>query len=359
MSTTIEVPRGLDKLSPEEERLMESMRDDIPAPETPAATPEPAAAPAAPAAETTEDFEIEVPEAPEATPTADRRGNMVPQQALHQSREKLKAEIAARAKVEAELAAERAQRAQDAAVLQARVDMIAKVAEMQQPAPVPTSTAPVAEELPDVNTDPIGHFRAANQQQQKQIEALTGMVRGQQEVQQQAQRAAQLRQWGEAQELAFEAQEPSYREAMGFLRQQRHDELAELGITNPAAREEIIGKDVAEIALRAQQRGINFAEQLYKVSQKRGFVKAAPAAPVAPALPALDPDDDIDVPAPVARAERIARGRENSTTIGSLGSAPPARLSVEKIANMPEKDFAVFIERYKDNPAALRQLMGE
>jgi hypothetical protein len=61
---------------------------------------------------------------------------------------------------------------------------------------------------------------------------------------------------------------------------------------------------------------------------------------------------------PDARAARVAAGRENSMTIGSLGSAPPARLSVEKIANMSEADFAKFITRFEGNPNALRDLMG-
>ena len=353
MSATIETPRGLDSLTPDEQRLMESMREDAPAPDEPAA-PEPVAPVAAPAAETTEDFEIDLPEAAPAAP--EPRQTTVPQQALHEERLKRRAAEKLIAEKEALLAAAATAQEKDKAVLQARLDMLA--AAMQVPPPAPTAAPPIVEEpLPDENTDPVGYFKALTSKLQKTVETQGAMLTGFTEQQRQAQAATELRNWGVAQEQAFEASEPAYREAMTWLQKSRHEELTAIGIIDPAERQRIINGDVTSIAVTAKNAGANFAERLFKAAQTRGWQKKVAAAPLEPAVippleaatPAVDPD---------ARAARIAAGRENSTTIGSLGSAPPARLSVEKIANMSEADFAKFIQRFEGNPNALRDLMG-
>jgi hypothetical protein len=341
---------------------MDSMRDDAPASaEPPPVAPE--APPPAPAsAETTEDFEIDLPEAAPAIP--EQRQTTVPQQALHAEREKRKAAEKALAEKEAALILARTEQEKKDAVLQARIDMITAAVRAEPAAPVVTAPAPAAEEpLPDENTDPVGYFKALTNQLKKTVETQGAMLSGFTEQQRQAQQAAELRNWGVAQEQAFEAAEPSYREAMAWLTKSRHEELAAIGIADPGARQQIINGDITQIANNAKNTGANFAERLYRVAQTRGWQKKVaevPAAPISvvtepPAIPPLE----VAASDVAARAARIAEGRENATTIGSLGSAPPARLSVEKISNMSEADFAKFITRFEGNPAALRQLMGE
>lgn len=362
MSATIEVPRGLDKLSPEEERLMESMRDD--GPDLPEA--EPAAAPPAPVAE---DLEIDVPDEPE--PAAGARPTTVPHAQFHAANERRKAAELKTREAEARAAAAEAAADKERAVTQARLDMLARIAETSAPAvaaPV-ADPAPVEEALPDRNVDPIGYFEALTTRQAKQVESLTGMVRGLTEGQRQQQQLAELRQWGIQQETAFKQTNPDFDDAMTHMRRTRDEELKAIGVNDAAERQRIMNNDVTAIALRARQEGGNFAERLYGTALARGYAKkvadpapaaAAPAAaaPVASNGVAIPPLEVEPPAAPSARAARIEQGRENSTTIGSLGSAPPAKLSVEKIANMSESDFAVFIKRYEGNPAALRDLMG-
>jgi hypothetical protein len=60
----------------------------------------------------------------------------------------------------------------------------------------------------------------------------------------------------------------------------------------------------------------------------------------------------------VPAIDRREQGRANSVTIGAVGQAPPPALTPEKIAQMPEHEFAKYVEKIRGNPAALRQLMG-
>ncbi len=74
------------------------------------------------------------------------------------------------------------------------------------------------------------------------------------------------------------------------------------------------------------------------------------AAAASPAVPAMDAAPSID---------RREQGRANSMTIGAVGQAPPPALTPEKIASMPEAQFAAYVEKIrKSDPGALRQLMG-
>jgi hypothetical protein len=157
--------------------------------------------------------------------------------------------------------------------------------------------------------------------------------------------------------VAFEAQEPSYRDAMTYLRKNRHEELKELGV-DATERERIINNDITQIALKSRADGANFAERLYKSALQRGFAKVepSPTVPLPTVAARIIPPLDSDVE---ARATRQQEARESAITIGSLGAAPPARLSVEKISNMSEAQFAALIEKMKGDPAALRNLMGD
>lgn len=339
MSETIDVPKGLDKLTPDEVKLMEAMRADddgaIPLDDGVKKTLSRTAAKDEPAAGVDPQIEIEDPVEPQ------QQNNTVPHQAFHAERERRKAAEARAAEVEREKAA-------DMARLQERLNTVIGIAQV---AATPPAAAPVAEEaLPDVNTDPVGHFRAVSERQAKKLGDLEAILSGFQQRQQSAAQHQELRNWGAAQEAAFASTEPSYNAAMNHLTASRHEELAAIGVTDPAERQRIIAQDVTNIANRARQEGANFAERLFTLAVKRGFEKAAPTAAATPAIPALDAEPAVD---------RTASARDNATTIGSLGAAPPTRLSVAKIADMNEAQFAALTERLRKEPGALERLMGE
>jgi hypothetical protein len=337
MSATITVPKGLDTLDASERALLDSMRADEAA-EPAEAAPEPrATAAVAPEPEPVEpEIEIDDDGAPQPS-------RMVPHAQFHAANERRKAAEAKAREAETKLATEMAR-------LQERFGLITQLVESQTTAP-PAAPA-LAEELPDVAVDPVGHFKALYDRTQKELGDVKSILTGFQESQQQSRAVQELRNWGMSQEMAFEAQEPAYRPAMEHLRASRHEELEAIGVTNPTERERIIANDITAIAQRARVEGANFAERLFRAAEKRGFKKAAPAA--AAADPAIPP---LDAPA-AARIDTVQRGRDNSTSIGSLGSAPAVRMSVEKIANMNDRDFAVLLKKMEGNPTALRDLMG-
>ena len=312
---------GLDTMSAEDNALMASMRDEAPAPELEAA-PE-AAAPE--------------PEHEEAQEAADPT-RTVPHQALHAEREKRKA-------AEAKAAAAEQKAAVEAAKFAERFQMLAAAVQATQPAP----QAPAPAEIPDVNTDPIGHFKALYEQTQKAVKEQSAILTGFQEQQKQAREVSELRAWGTQQEQAFMAQEPSYVAAMDHLKQSRHAELEAVGITDPAQREALIMQDVTQIAQAARQQGVNYAERLYNVALKRGFQKATET----PAIPALDA-----APPALDAIQRAQRGRDSATTISAAGTAAPVALSPERIASMSDAQFSAYISKIKGDPAALRNLMG-
>lgn len=355
MSTTFETPRGLDKLTPDEERLMQSMMDDEPEParSAPEAVPEP------------EEVTIELPaDVSVATVEPDLDDDGVPAKKKTVN-ERIKALTDARKAAE-KLADEREARAAlaenalatEKAVTQERLRLLLAAAS----APVQTTPAPiheVAEEpLPDKNTDPIGYFEALTGRQAKQIETARAIAQGAQDALAQQQRIQDFQRWGQQQELSFEAQEPTYRAAMDFLKKSRHEELEAIGVTDPNERERIIGTDVNAIAIKGRQDNVNFASRLYAAAVKRGFQKAAPIEVVVPTASIIPPLDAEVVPVATTRAARIEEGRENSMTLSGVGAAPPTRMTPDQIGSMDDKAFETLYAKVKDNPAMMRQIFG-
>jgi len=312
MSATIEVPRGLDKLDPAEQALFESMRADDRAPEP------------------------DLPDAPDASPDpsngagedsgpwieVDDLGHVESGSATRAPSDHQRRIEAAEARAQA---AERA-RATDAAVFQERMNMLAAVAQSSAP---PAVEAPI----PDINADPIRHFQAVSERNDRRLSELHAAFLAQQQGQQRAQQVAQLRTHAERQEVAFMAREPNYAAAMEHLKAGRAAELDVIGVTDPGEQWRIMANDIHAIALKAQQDGADFAERLFKAAQKRGFRPAARTG---------------------APAASVGRGNPTTPTARSA----PVRLTADAIANMSDAQFEKTYERLKANPAALRQLMG-
>lgn len=332
-TATIEVPKGLDKLSADEQKLMDSMRaDEAPTPEpepTPRAAPEPAATP-----------EPEIEDDP--TVVEPGQSKTVPHQAFHAERERRKAAEERARVVETEKAA-------DMARLQERINLITGIAQVatQQPA-----AAPVAEEVPDVNTDPVGHFQAVAAELKRTVEEQGAILQGFTQRSQQNNQIMELRNWGAAQEQAFEIQEPSYRAAMDHLGVSRRAQLTAIGVTDPAEQMRIIGSDITNVAARARQEGANFAARLYDLAQQFGFKKEAVASNGA-VIPPIDA-------AAADLIEQKTAARDNATTLSAVnGGGPGPRLSVAEIAKMTEKQFDAFTTKLKEgDPEAFRNLMG-
>ena len=257
-------------------------------------------------------------------------------------------ERATRRELERKLAELEASKAADGARADERMKLLLAAAQGPQVA----APAPVEDPLPDLDTDPIGHFKALSERQSGKLEALSAAVRAFEEQQRQEAQLADLRNWGAAQEQAFAKEEPTYNEAMNFLRQQRADELSKLGITDPVQQAQVLGQDLHAIAQQTRMVGGDFARTLYALAQARGFKKAAPVAAVPPLNATLTAD-------PAVAAERLRRGQASAATLGTAGAAPGVRMTPEQIANLSEAQFGALIDKMRGDPAALRQLLGD
>jgi hypothetical protein len=99
---------------------------------------------------------------------------------------------------------------------------------------------------------------------------------------------------------------------------------------------------------------------LYDLAQANGYRPGSQqAAPVAtPAAPAavLSPVSPVAAASP---AERLIRGQEMATTIGSTGSAPRGEIAIRAIAEMSDAEFAKIYENTQKNGGqAMRNLFG-
>lgn len=318
-------PKGLDTMSAEESALLASMRDGTAAPEGAADEP-------------VEDLDDTAPDAVADTP-ADGRSRTVPHAQFHAANERRKQAEAKAAAAELKLATETAR-------VQERIDLLMKAIQSAAPA----EPAEPAVEVPDVAVDPVGHFKALLGQTQKTVADQAAILKGFQEQQEQSRAVNELREWGLAQERAFTQQAPDFYDAMTFMREGRHAELEAAGVVDQMARDRIIAGDITQIAMKSREDGANFAERLYRVAEKRGYAKRGAVAPVIPPL-------DAGTPLPDAAA-RAQRGRENSTTIATVGSVTPPALTPERIASMSDAAFNAWVEKARGNPAALRDVMG-
>lgn len=141
-------------------------------------------------------------------------------------------------------------------------------------------------------------------------------------------------------------EKPEFGDAYKFLLSNRREELEDMGISDPAARERIIAKEEHEIVLKARELGKSAPQMLHRAALRRGFQPTAPPPPADPNR--LDPMAKIDA---LAKAQATA-GASLSGAGGSSGEG----LTRESLANMSESEFAEVANKL--GKAKMRQLMG-
>lgn len=332
---------AIDVMTAEDTALLDSMRNETDAPEVEIVDP--------PEPDLDDGDGGDVEEAPAAVVEPADPG-AEPKQ-LSRTAKRIQELTVARDNARAEAAEAKQARAVSEGVVAERLRLLTEAAsaaiQTQNNAPPPP---PV--EIPDINTDPVGHFKARLEQSERQAEERDAILRGFTQQQQQAQHVADLRAWGSAQEAEFATREPSYNEAMNFMLDQRRKQLTALKVPQEK-QQAAIASDITSIAMQARATGENFAEQMYQVAQSFGYQKKAAeaAAPVIPPLSAGLP--------PTERAARAETARANSATIANVGASTPIGLTPDRIANMPEAEFQKYVEGVRaKGGTALRDLMG-
>lgn len=293
------------------------------------------AAPAAPASTVTEPAASVVPEAPEPgeeeVPTADGKGKrrMVDSRALKEARTRAKT-------AEEQLAQFR----DNYTRVDERLKMLTAVVEQPDPAPV----AAAEDDTPiDPEQDLIGAYNQLVKKVQK-IETSATEQRAQTEGERQTE-AVKTTYRQDAN--AFRAKTPDFNEAYNFLLAKRGEQLKALGYGDQEVSTYLYNEEM-NLAQRAISMRQSPAQQLYALSQSMGYVKAAPVAPApaapaaqvaAPAAPAVP-----QVPSVTAEIDRIKAGQLGSRSLSTGGGAAGEELSLETLANMPQKEFEKFMD---------------
>lgn len=239
---------------------------------------------------------------------------MVPLEALHEER-------AERRRLRDEMQQMRAQ--QDA--------LVQRILQSQQQQP-----AQHAPQIPDFNTDPVGHLRAQNDLLQRQLREVTGYLGAQdQQAQQWTQQQAaqhQLMQTLTADEQRFRTRAPDYDAAAAFLQNSRAAEYRALGMTNPMEIQQALQADIAAMVNIAQRNGTSVAESAYNLAKARGYKAAQPAAGASQG--AVQQQDNA------ARLAAVAQGQQHAQSLSGTGGAAPSPMSIEKLLAMSDADFA-------------------
>lgn len=188
-----------------------------------------------------------------------------------------------------------------------------------------------APQLGSVDEAPIDHIKA-------QGEKLAKFEVWQREQQEQAQQQTSYNNFANAirsDEAAFVGQNADYYEAIDWLRASRDGELEDAGYP-PAERERIIRGEIEGISGNVLNRKGSPAEAFYKMAKRRGYQKAQPANGA-------------------EQVERIERGQAAGRSLSQAGGASPAgKLSLEKLVQMDDDDFAAIAT----DPKKWRAVMG-
>lgn len=196
-------------------------------------------------------------------------------------------------------------------------------------APPTAPAAPVEEAIPDIDEDPIGHFKAVVARQSRQIEDMAKFRQQQEEVGRNFQAQQEIQSWANQQLAAFVAETPDYLKAENHALTIRKAELAALGFDEAQAAQ-AIRQDLAQIVMAAKQRGVNPAKLIYDIAKARGYSATPPATSV--------PQNGVDT----ERLDTVARGQRLGASVDQAGggSPPPAaKGSAQWIANASEEDF--------------------
>lgn len=292
-----------EQLTAEETAAMEAMRAE-PAPVAEAEAPAVPVAPQEPAPEA----QSEAPEAPEATKPPP---GMVPQQALHQERERRK---------EIERQFQETQR---------------NLAEMQ--AQIEALTAP--KEQPIVVPDPVLQPEAFKQWQIDQIRAHAQKLAEVEQRSQEAVQETQLMQRLNHDVAQFKATTPDYDNAFQHAVKGRQDELAFYGYSQEQIAQQI-EVDVRALVQQAYTAGKNPAELFYTYAKMRGYAPQAAPAPQA-----------------AAQVQAFAEAQRQTQSLAPAGGpSNDGGMTLEAFAKMSEAEMAAMPKAKRD--ALMAKVMG-
>lgn len=226
-----------------------------------------------------------------AEPPAERK--TVPLEALHEARERLREERAARVQYE--------QRMQ---LLEHRLQQLAN------PAPP----------APKRDDDPVAYFDHQIQNL-SQVQQRTAQENEQlRQALYQREQMQQIRSTVAVAEQQFVAQTPDFLNAVQHVREQRQRELMAYGASPEQAQQQAV-QEIEREAINVAAQGRNPAAVFYEIAKARGYTAAPPQQ------------------APAEKLEAERRGVAAARTLGNGGQSA-GKLTLEALASMSDTDFA-------------------
>jgi len=327
-----------DRLTADEQALLDQMRADDAQP----GSPEPSPPPASPSP----------PSGTEAQPDQPAPPKMVPLAALHEERELHK-------RTRSDLAEERTR----IRTLEERTNLLLQRFNQPQPEP-PKPAEPPQPTIPALETDPVQHIlgrvNRAEATAQANQQTLEQHQQQQNLFQQQATLLYQLNQRGYAAEQEFTRRNEDYPRAIDHLVQMRHRELELIqGIRDPGQRQQIIQGQWLEGVARAVQDGGNPAERFYELAKVYGY---APS-PATSGLPGTEGTENEAQPqtqsssaqnTAQARLQNIAEGQQQARSLPA-GAPVTGALNARRLAEMSDAEFQ---RLYNSKPEDVMAQMG-
>ena len=170
--------------------------------------------------------------------------------------------------------------------------------------------------IPEFDEDPAEHLRMTQEMTQRTVQSLAEQQA--QEVEQKYQRqqidafAGRLRE----SEADFVKRNPSYEEAVNFLRESRKAEYKMLGWQEHEVESKLIEETIM-LGIDAEQRGISPAQRFYDIAKGRGFQSKAGS--------------------PVSNLQQV-KDNQGTTSLGSNGVSP-RRATLADLADMNDDEF--------------------
>lgn len=235
---------------------------------------------------------------------------------------------------------------QDFAKLSGRMEVIQAL--IAQQAEESKRAAPAAQvEIPSIDTDPVGHFKAKDAIREREFQELR-QWRQQQEANAHVQNNVQaISRVVSAQEIEFTKANPQYKPASQFLVESRDAELQQMGY-DPAARAQIISNDILTMGANALSNNRNAASMFYEIAKARGFRETPASNGEASPTPAQKIQAQIEaaktaapIPSAAQKLATVAKGQEAGQSLGQAqggnAAGPP---SAEALLAMSDEDFA-------------------
>lgn len=231
--------------------------------------------------------------------------------AFHAEREKRKASDAKAQEAERNLA-----------TALGRFSVLEQIAK-QQTAPAQATT----ETIPDINTDPVGHFKAQFEKTQRELADVTRWRQAQEGEKTALNNAQQLARIAADSEVEFTKSTPDYADAAKHLIASRTAELKALGFKDGDI-QQYIRSDSVMIAAQALNNNMSPAAVVYEFAKARGYQARAAAAVADPAQTA----DALKIAA-------AAKGQKEASPLGQVGGQAAATTSVDALLKMSDADF--------------------